>query len=232
MRSHVKILLVSLLATISLALPASAQEGGTPPVTVIPVPEPSQPSVTTVPETDGGSDVPAPAATAPADVEDGATEIESSAPSSSDQPAYIWLAAIGSAIIGSAVTALIIRRRQSDHTSAPEPNGRPRAPYELLAFAFEEERPGDLGLKVMSQGTFQALEHGIEAARSHPEFRSTAENGERVWWVLTEQQSGETAYVISPTHGRKNGNEGSMTRIERLLADLNRFLNESARSKR
>jgi hypothetical protein len=138
----------------------------------------------------------------------------------------IWLYVLAAAAAASGVTALITQRVTKAKLIGPVP-GELNAPYELLAFVFEERTPGEMGLRVLTHGEYEAMDRAIEAAHSKPPIKTLAGNAARVWWVVTSGGDGSTRVILRPPDSDE-GAAKSFSRIERLLDDLDHRLRGSA----
>ncbi len=213
-----------LASLFGLADQARAQEGGTPPMTVIPVPTAPQPTQPAEP-----APAPVPSPPQPSDTSPGPEVVrnpEGLGALSDVNDENIWLYVLAAAAAASGVTALVTKSVTSRRLGGPGP-GESNAPYELLAFVFEERTPGEKGLRVLTHGEFGALDRAIEAAHNEPPIKTLAGNPTRVWWVVTSGGDGSTRLILRPPDSDE-GAIKSLSRIERLLSDLDHRLRGSA----
>lgn len=218
MRSRLTVLvLVSLGMLISSAAPAQ-EEGGTPPVTVLPVPEPA--STSTIPFSESTSSVPI------STQEDSQPVSQTESETASDDDSVVHpllvasfvLVAVG-AIVGFGLPRVVFLQRAlnrlSQGTSHASQDVSSQGSYEVVALQFTEGGPMPT---LRSVGVFVGAREAVSGAHQvHQEWLGSGEGNGEIWLVV--RGSCGVIHVLGPD-GKVGMSGEAWTQLERMLVDL------------
>lgn len=226
-RSIVLPLLAFVVMTLGTTVLAQEQPG-TPPMTVIPVPTPSDEvdPPTTVDPNDNSSGpasttitVP-PVSTTPEGGDTAGADVVANNPTTW----RVIVATFAALVVLTTASTALIRKRRSRRATEPIADVDPRehTQYELLAFVFENGKSDDFGLRILSKGLFAKLDDAVDSARSERSGWPAQSGRRRVWWVVVSALTGTTIQVLRPHVPGSADND--LSRLERLLEDLHALL--------